>query len=469
MSLRNSFIIILILISPSVIFRLEAAGDTCLIRLHDCSSVVAIDDILNRESGKLSEGDVKRICAEITDRFHERGYTAFYIKKAVLNKDGTVDLFFNEAVVSDVIVTGISSRTDEVAASIFIKGKLFNENTLKENLAGTKKKYNIKQLNVSIRRGDGQQIVLTAHAVEKIHEIETGILNSPIYGILPGLKYRINYGGFLAGISLGSSFNQNDRSYSGGSVFFNTDSTPGNSYFTISADLTDKKNSFYENDELIYRHKSLTSKGGYCYNNGAAGIRIFLTGTADELDDYPETDGGISFAGSRLELNYNDTPYKIDFDDISSGEIDILSGWNFIEESPSLKVNLNYIFNIPVYSGFFFSFNGNFFYTSDEERLSHSYVFDQYLPCRENDYSSAPWENVAGFDIVYEAMKRTVFILPGIKWGFYNADGGDDNIYAAGIKSLFTSGRTKIELSYFYDMEFSIKKGFLMFSAAAVY
>jgi hypothetical protein len=112
--------------------------------------------------------------------------------------------------------------------------------------------------------------------VEKINELETGIFSSPVYGIMPVLKYRINYGGFLAGVSFSSSFSQWERSYSSGSVYFNTDSNPGNSYFTISADVTDKKDSFTEDYELFYRHKSLTTKGGYCYNKGVYRVNFLL-------------------------------------------------------------------------------------------------------------------------------------------------------------------------------------------------
>jgi len=93
--------------------------DAVLIRIHDTCSVVDLRDILHGNNGRLSENDLKRICAEITDRYHDRGYTAFYIKRAVLNKDGTADLFFVESIVAGITVAGISQRRDDAAASIF--------------------------------------------------------------------------------------------------------------------------------------------------------------------------------------------------------------------------------------------------------------------------------------------------------------------------------------------------------------
>jgi hypothetical protein len=457
------------LIFSAAVCRLEAADDPVLIRFHGSSSAVDINDLVNIKTDKLTEVDVKRICAEITDRYHERGYTAFYIKRAELNKDGTADLFFQEAVVSEIVLTGVSARSDEISASIFTIGELFNEYTLKKNITETKNNFNIKKLNVSISRGKGEHIVLTALAVEKINVLETGIFSSPVYGILPELKYRINYGGFLAGVTFSSSFSQRERSYSSGSVYFNSDSNPGNSYFTISADATDKKESFSEDYELIYMHKSLTTKGGYCYNNGASWINFFITGTADELEDYPGEDGGFSFSGLQLKLNYDNSPYKIDYSEITSGEIDFSAGWNFIEERMSSKLMLNYLCNIPLNYGFFFSLNGNSFYTSDNERFSHFYLYDRLFPCKGDDYSSASWRVVTGADIAYEAMRDTVYILPGFKWGLHNAEDEKNDVYAAALKLLYNAESVKIELSYSYDIKLHIRDGFFMFSAGAVY
>lgn len=468
MSVRK-FIILLMLIFSAAVCRLEAVDDPVLIRFHGSSSAVEINDLVNIKTDKLTEVDVKRICAEITDRYHERGYTAFYIKRAELNKDGTADLYFQEAVVSEIILTGVSARSGEISESIYAIGELFNEYTLKKNITETKKKFNIKQLNVSISRGDGEQIVLTVLAVEKINELETVLFNSPVYGILPELKYRINYGGFLAGVSFSSSFNQRERSYSSGSLFFNTESNPGNSYFTLSADVTDIKDSFSEDNELIYRHQSLTTKGGYCYKKGVSWINFVITGTADELEDYPGENGGFSFSGLQLKLNYDNIPYKIDYSEITSGEIDFSAGWNFIEERMSSKLILNYLCNIPLRYGFFFSLNGNSFYTSDNERFSHFYLYDRFFPCRGDDYSIVSWRVVTGADIAYEAMRDTVYILPGFKWGLHNAEDENNNICAASLKLLFKADTAKIELSYSYDINNDIKDGFLMFSAGAVY
>lgn len=471
MPIRKLILIILIIISPSIIFRLEASADSPVIRIHDRSNAVDINDIINIESDKLSEIDVKRICADITGRYHELGYTAFYIKKAELNKGGTADLFFIEAVVSDVVVNGVTSRKDDITLSVFKPGELFNELTLKENLAETKKKYNLKRLNVDVIRKEEKQIVLSVNAAEKNNEIETGIFNSPIYGIIPELKYRINYGGFLAGASLSSSFGREERSFSGGSFYFNSDNIPGSSYFTLSADYADKKDSFTGEDGLIYTHKTLASRGGYCFNSGASSVMLFAAGTADELEEYPGEDGGFSFSGFELKLVYDSSNYKIDYSDAASAHLDVFSGWNFIEDRPSVKGSFNYVFNIPMQYGFFFSLNGNSIYTSDNERFSHFYAYDRYFPCRDGDYSIASWRNVAGVDIAYEAMRRNLSILPGLKWGMHNAGDGNNNVNvcAAGIEVFFNTEVTKIELSYYYDINQNIDDGFLMFSLAAVY
>lgn len=444
-------------------------ADSGLIKVTANSGAVDINDIINISSNNISDSDIKRICADITDRYHKKGYSAFYIKRAVRNEDGSVELIFNESVVADVIVSGISSRSDFVSASIFTKGELFNEYTLKEKVYDTKRKFNIRKLNVTVKRADNGDVIILAHAEEKIHEFETVISGSPVYGVLPGVTYRINYGGFLAGISAASSFNQTGRSFSRGSVFFNSDNIPGNSYFTVSADVSGTDDSFDDEGYLIYDHKSVTPAGGFCYVRGAADIKFLITGTIDKLEEYPLENGGVSFSGIQIKFNYNNSLYKIDYDDVTSFGIDFSSGWNFIEERPSAKLALNYNINFPLYSRLFYSLNGSFFYTSDNERFSHFYVYDQFFPCRKDDFSSASWRNVSGIDLVYEAMPETVYIMPGFKWGTHNSESGDNNIYAAGIKIQFNTGRVRVNISYLYDLNLNIRDGLLMFSATAGY
>ncbi|PKL18672.1 MAG: hypothetical protein CVV49_04420 [Spirochaetae bacterium HGW-Spirochaetae-5] len=472
MNVRKYIISFLILLSMFIISPAESAEGRTEIRITGSSSAVDISDILSRKSGTLSESDIKKICADITGRYHDRGYTAFYIEKAVMNSDGTADIIFKEAVVSEIKVSGMGEREGDAAESIFTKGELFNEFILKENISLTRKRFNLKRLNVTVKRGGDGNIVLSAVTAENIHELDTAVYGSPVYGVRPALAYRLRTGGILAGVSGESSFNQTDRSYSRGAVFFNSDNEPGNSYFSFSADVFDKKDSYDNSDDLIYRHKSLSPKAGYTWVSGAAAMGLFLAGTFDKLDDYPRENGGASFYGMQIKLSYNDSPYKIRYDDITTGEAGFSSGWNNIEERFSSRLTADYMINFSLFTGIFISLNGHIFYTTDDERFSHVYVFDNLIPCRTDDYTSASWRNISGIDLNYEVFKRTLYFAPVFKWGIYGTGSTFDpheNVSAAGAKLFYTSGKIRLEALYLYDTGDSFKKGILMFSAAAVY
>jgi hypothetical protein len=472
MNLRNYIISFLILLSFFIISPAESAEDRTEIRIIGSSSAVDIGDILSQRSGILSESDIKKICADITGRYHDRGYTAFYIEKAVINKDGTADIFFKEAVVSEVKISGMGERSGDAAASIFTKGELFNEFVLRENISATRKRFNLKRLNVTIRRSGDGNIVLSAATAENSHELDTAVYGSPVYGIRPALAYRLRTRGILAGVSGESSFNQTDRSYSRGAFFFNSDNVPGNPYFSFSADVFDKKDSFDNSDDLIYRHKSLSPKAGYTWVSGAAAMGLFLAGTFDKLNDYPHENGGASFYGMQIKLSYNDSLYKIRYEDITTGEAAFSSGWNNIEERFSSRLTADYMVNFPMLTGIFISLNGHFFYTSDDERFSHVYVFDNHIPCRTGDYTSASWRNISGIDFNYEILKRSLYFAPVFKWGIYGTGSTfdpDENVFAAGAKLFYTSGKIRLEALYLYDTGNSFNKGILMFSAAAIY
>jgi len=462
------FIFLILSLTAFMSAEVKDSGSSIKI-INGNRNLIDIRDILESNNRRLTESDVKRICAEITSRYHQKGYTAFYIRRAALGKDGTAELFFNESIVTDIIVTGFSQKSGDLEASIFTKGEPFNEFLLKENVSGAKKRFNISRLNVTVKRGEGDQVVLLADVHENINEFEAGISSSPVFGILPELSYRFNYGGFIAGVSVTSSFRQNERSFSRGAMFFNSENNSGESYFTISADVIERYDSFDKNGELFYSQKSFSSKCGYQYQNGAAGIGFFLSGTDDILKSYPGSDGGISFAGIGLKLNYNNTRFKIDYDDITFGELIYSPGWNCIEKRLSSRLSMSYKINIPLYPGFFCSFNGNGFYLSDRERFTHLYVYDQFLPCRKDDFSTASRGSVTGVDFVFEAVRRTMFIQSGIRWGLHNGDNRNNNILAAGAKAAFNTGKAKIEMSYFYDTKQAFRDGFLMYSAAVVY
>lgn len=203
-----------------------------------------------------------------------------------------------------------------------------------------------------------------------------------------------------------------------------------------------------------------------CFSSGAAGINFFLTGTFDNLKNYPGMDGGVSFSGIEMKLYYNDSAYRIDYEDLTSCEIDFLSGWNCIEDRMSCKFTGAYKINLPLYSGSYLSFNGSFFYISDRERFSQLYIFDQYLPCRKDSFAFSSWKNITGADIIFEALKRTLYLGPCIKWGLYNSGDERTNVYAAGMKSFIYTGPVKIELSYLYDIYDNFKEGYFLFSAA---
>jgi hypothetical protein len=472
MNVRNYIISFFILLGLSLISPAESAENRTEIRIIGSSSAVDLGDILSRRSGVLSDNDIKKICADITGRYHERGYTAFYIEKAVMNDDGTADLFFNEAVVSDVEVSGMGGRGAAVAASIFTRGELFNELVLKENISLTRKKFNLKQLNVTIKRGEDGNIVLSARTTGNIHELDTAVHGSPVYGIRPAIAYRLRTMGILTGVSGESSFDQNERSYNRGSFFFNSENVPGNSYFSIAADFFDKNDSYENSDDLIYRHKSLSPEAGYTSVSGAAALGVFLAGTFDELEDYPLEDGGVSFSGMRMKLSYNDTPYKIRYDDITAAEAEISAGWNNIEERVSSGLTVNYMVNFSLFTRIFISLNGHIFYTSDDERFSHVYVFDNLIPCRIDDYSSASWRSISGIDLNYEVLKRNLYFAPVVKWGIYGSGSFSDpaeNVFAAGAKLFYTSGKIRMEALYLFDAGDPVTKGLLMFSAGAVY
>ena len=430
-------------------------------------SAVDIDDIVNKSEEDYSEADIKRICAEITDRYHRKGYTAFYISKAELNKNGVVELFFNESAVEEISVTGADARSEEIASAVYKKGDIFNEFTLRENVSTVKNKYNLKRINVSIRRTGNDQILLRIRVLAWTGELNFGVTTSPVYGILPSAGYTYNCNTLYAGLALSSSFAQKDTSFTGGTLFLKKEINSDTLYFTFLTDYNRTDDPYNSTADSIYRHSSLTPGIGISIIYGELVLDVLMANSYDSLDNYPGTDGGFSFCGIRAAIIYDNSKLKIDFSDLTLGRINFFSGWNFINETPVCRVTGEYTINIPVSSVFFISLSGHIFYTTDTERFLQDYVFDRYLPCRDNNYSVSKWNNTTGLGLDFEALKRTLFIGPCFKWGLYNSDDTVYNVYAPGIRGLFISEKMNLELSYLFDMHYGPYGGYLFVAATA--
>jgi len=162
----------------------------------------------------------------------------------------------------------------------------------------------------------------------------------------------------------------------------------------------------------------------------------------------------------------------VNYADITKAEADYYSGWNQIEKKISSKIVINYLINFSLFSEVFISLNGHFFYTTDSERFARVYVFDNMLPCRIEDFSSASLRNISGIDLNYEILKRALYAAPVLKWGVYNSgfqNEIDDSVLAAGVKIFFISDKIRMEASYLFETGNSVKSGSFLFSATAVY
>jgi hypothetical protein len=457
------------MILPAVLalfFYHESYAQYNIIKIHDRSLEINIEDIVSQAGKVYTETDIKRICAEITKRYHSKGYTAFYIRKVILNKDGTAELFFNESVVKEINISGASARYYEIISSVYKKGDVFNEFILKDNISAARKKYNLKHIKTVIKRTDDAQIIIEIEAAEISDEFYFGIFSIPAYGILPELAFTINSGLYQAGSAFISSFMQKETSYSKLNLFLKRTSSPEKSGFIITSDYLHIEDSFYNNGTFIYEHDSFRPGAGIWFISGAARFNFLLTATYDILNNYPYAEGGTSFAGIRLKYGYNDETFRIDFNDITICSADFFSGWNFIENSPVCRGEGEYRINIPLIPGFFISLNGYFFYTSDSERFLQSYVFDRNLPCRDNDFTFSSWKGIAGIDAVIEILTRTVYIAPSLKYGLHNASDDVNDIYAAGIKGFIFTEKARFEFSYLYDIDHSVKDGYFLIAAS---
>lgn len=430
---------------------------------------IDLSDIITPQKKQYSETETRKLCADITERYHSLGYTAFQIRSAVLKKDGRVELFFSDPVVENVFVTG-AGHDDELAASaIYIKGRVFNEFTLNDNIRNVKKIYSVKRVTVDLKRNSNDGIDIFVTAEKRIWGGSISAASDPVYGALSSVSAAINFNSSALSVAMESTAGVRDASYTKAAMNYLYNMQESQVSFFFGAEYGDCRDYLYDDDGYLFKLRYAGSRAGISSGDGAVKYFFAIVSSFAEYEDYPGIGEGLTFTGSSAEIRYNDKEYRIDPLDEVTAWLKCDYGWNHIEEDMALRLRLKGNTALPVTRNFSVTAFIDSNYTSERLRIFHAYVFDRTLPVRNRDYRSTPWRSVARLGLLSNLYGRIIYLSPEYVAALYKRCGGVEPVHAAGARLLFKSDSISSEIAYTVEIKEKLKDGAMTFAAGACF
>ncbi|HPS59133.1 MAG TPA: hypothetical protein PK514_13595 [Spirochaetota bacterium] len=435
-------------VTPMLVFLILLCVNSSLyagaVLFHGKTADVDLSD-LETYSGDPDETAVRAICAEIVKRYHDKGYTAFFIKRAVRGSDGILEIYFHESVVGRVRFAGGDNADDISSDEIYTAGTVFNEFLLEDNIDLLKRKYMLHGLKVDVTRDSNGSVILDVYPEKSRFTLDVYIAGDPLRGMIPSVTAGY-IGDYLnPEITVRSSFGQGDVTLNSAEIRMKRSGV--SSGFIIGAGAEYSDESFDAEGSVFYRSLKVSADAGWFYSGGPYRFELLLSGSAYSLDDYPAADTAYMFP-FRFKAVYDDRAMGLDRNDYIFSEFQCSAGWNTMEETAYASYDFYSKISIPLFWRFSAFLTAESFFTTGDERLFNRYVFTGLLSCRVDDYTAAQGVHSAGTGITIELMRDHIYVSPGFYAGAYeDEDGTYSRAECAGADILWDSGAIVIDFS----------------------
>lgn len=416
---------------------------------HGKTADVDLSD-LETYSGDPDETAVRAICAEIVRRYHVKGYTAFFIKHADLGSDGILEIFFNESVVGRVTVAEDGDASRGIAGEIYVKGDVFNEFRLRENIDFLKRKYMLSRLKVEVARDSDGSVMLDVYPEKSRFTLDAYITGDPLRGVTPSV--RVGYMGdfFYPEFTVKSSLWQRDVTFNSAELRLKRNGVT--SGFIVGAGAAYSDESLDAEGLFFYKSLRVSADAGWFYSHAPYTVELLVSGSAYNVEDYPAGDTAYLFPFS-VKAVYDDRPLGLVRNDYMLAELQCRAGWNTMEETWFASYEFYAKASIPLFWRFSGFVTAASFMTTAYERLFEMYVFTGLLSCRVGDYTASTAIHSGGTGITIELMRDHIYVSPGIYGGLYSRENGKYGRAAcAGADVLWEPGDIAIDLSVMKDL-----------------
>jgi len=445
---------------------------TCLFILTPCYlfsmitikgkvSDVNIDKFINSDK-KYDEQELRRLCVEITDLYHSLGYSAFYIKKATIKKNGDVELEFIDPIVSEVKIH-CSNRAECLvpAEAIYKTESPFNEKILQQKINELKDLYSLKKVSAKLLRDESENIIIDVTVEKKLFNSQIFIFAHPVYDLISSIS--IGYGeekSEYLHLAASASSNQDEIFYKSAALSFYKAGYGNLKFFGDSEIIQQRCNGYFDNlfvsafmgSEYIAQYFSFSFAPGITYAT---------------IKDSEEK--GFSFSGIKLNFTYSDEFSRIDPFEMKVLMIDFFSGWDSLEGIFFVKEKLYGEIRYPIYNVTALTFGIMSYGTNENNPNFHQLLFTENFPVIANDYTTVQFLFIPYWGFLFDLYNRKLLLGGKFFHGIYFSQSNENYINCTSIYLTFKSSDIILEVSYNDNSIKELEEFYIYFKAGVVF
>lgn len=470
---RSAFIIFFCVISAiSLLPTVHAAIP--LITVRGATANIDFKSVIDRISSSPSQEDLRRLATEITNLYHENGYTTSYAEKVLVKKNGDIEILVRESKIVEISVFGVDDeRARKIGKILLPQGhELYNRITIKERADYAAQSLKLSSIKIEVLNIENSaDVALKIEAnVSKIGSTRIAMKYEPIYGFSPMFSY--NQKCDSAAISIAGMFGIRDdawrKKYTEAMI-----SRPVGDVFGLYTKY-EWSSSLETWDELNKDFSSLSHRPSLGMRYAITRNILFdISSILDffTLENYLDSQSSFHDVALRFMGRYSDAE-----DIMVPGEETNLQMALLITRSGLEKKNIfsaNFFFDThytPVaWMNIRPALAGN--YTTADERYYRLYVYDETFPVRNNDFSATHAKISGHLYFEYEAYPEMLNFGPIIyqTWYYNEISFDTQSETALGICSRIIIGRFYINALCVWPTDSLRENPVFLFSANGVF
>lgn len=423
-----------------------------------------------KKKGNLSKEDIQSIGVLVTNEYHRKGYTTSYVSDIVIKKNGVVKVYINESFVRNIIIKGVAGDAVKDIRSRLMPHdtEVFNRFVLEKRLQSIKREFNIKHISVDILnfKNSADISLLVDIKARGCGHLYGSINYGPIYGVSPGLGYRIPFksSSLLLDYRMGyraGRFRKHD-----GTVQYNIFAFSGKGSGFFIGTKASRYVDTWESRGRDYTSFAIAPRGGIRYRNNILSLDLYATEKITTLNNYH--DSMVKDYDSRLvfEIEIDNADSLLESRQASSLKYSLSGGRSNFNDNGYLISSLSVKTAIRLFSWCSIIPGFSNYYTSSDERFLMEYVFDNKLPGFFSNFTASNFKNTAGIDLEFEISPSFIYLAPFVCGGYFiNEYNAWEARSSSGIKLKVLYRKLYVHFYYACEIKtFPGRGGFYLFA-----